>query len=144
MYQETNGLPSRLINFISFLTAKRNLFFSAADTSPRVCGVGVPQGGVLSSILFNLHPRLLNGYLLSDVRAAMYADDLLLCVRGSDTSYALGMLESAVMSLTPWLSGLNLSISPSKSQLCVFTRARGGPGMSRSGLVTSLSPVSHL
>ena len=43
-------------------------------------------------------------------------------------AYALSMLESAVMSLTPWLGGLGLSISPSKSQLCVFTRARGGPG----------------
>ena len=79
------GLPGRLINFISFLTAKRKLFFSAEDTSHRVCGVGVPQGGVLSPILFNLHLRLLNGYLPPDVRAAMYADDLLLYVRGSDS-----------------------------------------------------------
>ena len=118
------GLPGRLINFISFLTAKRNLFFSAADTSPRVGGVGVPQGGVLSPILFNLHLRLLNRYLPSDVRAAMYADDLLPYVRGSGAAYTLGMLESAVMSLTPWLGGLGLSISPSKSQLCLHQ----GPG----------------
>ena len=113
------GLPGRLINFISFLTAKCNLFFSASDTSPRVFGVGVPQGGVLSPILFNLHLRLLNKYLPSDVRAAMYADDLLLYVRGVTPSLnavcALGILESAVNSLTSWLGDLGLSISPSKS-----------------------------
>ena len=95
------GLPGRLINFVSFLTVKRNLFFSASDGSPRVCGVGVPQGGVLSPILFNLHLRFLNEHLPPDVRAAMYADDLLLYVRGSDAVRALGLLESAVESVTP-------------------------------------------
>ena len=43
-------LPGRLINFTSFLTAKRHLFFYSTDPSPRVCGVSVPQGGVLSTI----------------------------------------------------------------------------------------------
>ena len=119
-------LPGRLINFISFLTARHNLFFSSTDSNPRVCGVGVPQGGVLSLILFNLHLRLLNEFLPPDVRAAMYADDLLLYVRGTDTTRALGLLESAVDSLTPWFRGLGLSISIPKSQLCVFSRARHG------------------
>ena len=41
-------LPGRLLNFISFLTAKRHLFLSSADPSPRVCGVGVSQGGTRS------------------------------------------------------------------------------------------------
>ena len=122
------GLPGRLINFVSFLTAKRNLFFSAIDGSPRVCGVGVPQGGVLSPILFNLHLRRLNEHLPPDVRAAMYADDLLLYVRGSDAVRELGLLESAVDSLTPWLGSLGLSISLPKSQLCVFSRVRRGFG----------------
>ena len=103
-------LPGRLINFTSFFTAKRNLFFSSTDSSPRVCGMGVPQGGVLSPILFNLRLRLLNGFLPSDVRAAMYAGDLLLYVRGTDTAQALGLLESAMDSLTPWPPGLGLSI----------------------------------
>ena len=117
-------LPGRLLNFISFLTANRYLSFSSTDPSPRVCGVGVPQGSVLSPILFNLHLRLLNRFLLTDVRAAMYADDLLLYVRGRDSARALSLLESAMDSLTPWLDNLGLSISIPKCQLCVFTRAR--------------------
>ena len=35
-------LPGRLLNFISFLTAKRHLFFYSTDPSPKVCCVGVP------------------------------------------------------------------------------------------------------
>ena len=68
-------LPGKLINFISFLTARRNLFFSSTDSNPRVSRVGVPQGGVLSPILFNLHLRLLTEFLPPDVHAAMYADE---------------------------------------------------------------------
>ena len=107
-------LPCRIIIFMSFFTAKHNLFhlfFSPTDSSPRVCGVGVPQGGVWSPILFNLHLRLLNKFLPTDVRAAMYADDLLFYVRGSDSAQALSLLESAMDSLIPWLGRLGLSIS---------------------------------
>ena len=117
-------LPGRLINFVSFFIAKRYLSFSSTDPSPRVCGVGVPQGGVLSPMLFNLHLRLLKRFLPTEVRAAMYADDLLLYVRVTDSARALSLLESAMDSLTPWLGSLGLSISIPKCQLCVFTRAR--------------------
>ena len=58
----------------------------------------------------------------------MYADDLLLYVRGTDSAQALSLLESAMDSLTPWLRSLGLSISIPKSQLCVFSRARHGVG----------------
>ena len=73
-------LPGRLLNFISFLTAKRDLFFSSTDPSQRVCGVDVPQGCVLSPILSNLHLRLLNRFLPTEVRTAIYVDDLLFYV----------------------------------------------------------------
>ena len=77
----------------------------------------------MSSILFNLHLRLLNRFLPTDVRAGMYADDLILCVRGTGSALALSLLESAMDSLTPWLDNLGLSISIPKCQLCVFTMA---------------------
>ena len=58
------------------------------------------------------------------MRAAMYADDLLLYVRGADSARALSLLESAMDSLSIWLDNLGLSISIPKCQPCVFTRAR--------------------
>ena len=88
--------------------------------------MGVPQGGVLSPLLFNLHLRGINEILPVDVRASMYADDLLLYTRQVDPRLALLRLEEAVGLLTPWLQGLGLSISIPKCQLCFFTRARSG------------------
>ena len=123
-------LPGRLLNFFSFLTAKRHLFFSSSDRSPRVRGVGVPQGGVLSPILFNLHQRLLNRFLPAGVRAAMYADDLLLYVRGTDSAWALNLLELAMGSLTPWL-GFRF---PSAS--CVSYQGHGVRGLPPGGCVS--------
>ena len=48
------GLPGRVHNFINFITARRELSFSADGSGSRTCGVGVPQGGVLSPILFSI------------------------------------------------------------------------------------------
>ena len=135
-------LPGRLLNFISFLTGKRHLFFSSSDPSPRACGVGVPQRGVLSPILFNLHLRLLNRFLPAGVHSAMYADDLLLYVRGTDSAWALNLFELAMGSLTPWLGDLVDSISIPKCQLCVFSRNRRRVGDVCIELVIPSSPVS--
>ena len=117
-------VPGRIVNFVNFLTTKRILYFSATDDSPRICGVGVPQGGVLSPLLFSLHLRGINGILPVDVKASMYADDLLLYTRQADPHLALVRLEEAVGLLTTWLRELGLSISIPKCQLCFFTRAR--------------------
>ena len=117
-------VPGRIVNFVNFLTTRRMLHFSHGDTSPRLCGVGVPQGGVLSPILFSIHLRRVNEILPAEVRAAMYADDLLLYSRHSDPQQVLLHLERAMGSLAPWLRSLGLSISIPKCQMCLFTRAQ--------------------
>ena len=66
----------------------------------------------------------MNEILPAEVRAAMYADDLLLYSRHSDSQQALLHLERAVGHLTPWLRSLGLMISIPKCQMCLFTRTR--------------------
>ena len=114
-------VPGRIVNFVNFLTTRRMLHFSHGNTSPTLCGVGVPQGGVLSLILFSIHRRRVNKILPAEVRAAMY-EDLFLYSRHSDPQQALLQLERAMGSLVPWLRSLGLSISIPKCQICLFTR----------------------
>lgn len=69
-------VPVRLLYLVSFLVGKRNLFHSSYGGNPRACGIGVPQGGFLSPLLFNLTLRELGQDLPTGVKVA---DDLLIC-----------------------------------------------------------------
>lgn len=41
-------VSGRILNFVSFIISKKNLFFSSLNDRCRISEVGVPQGGVLS------------------------------------------------------------------------------------------------
>ncbi|XP_033231914.1 uncharacterized protein LOC117182908 [Belonocnema kinseyi] len=111
------GVPTRLLNLVSFLVSQQNCFFSSDRSKPRPCGVGAPQGGVLSQLLIWLVLR--RQHLPDGVSVAMYADDLLLYVTRILGQEAFELLELACEQLTPWLESLGLSITIPKSQLCL-------------------------
>ena len=118
------GLSSGILNFISHMTSRRELSFSADGSGARTCGVGVLQGGVLSPILFNIYTSRLIDVLPLGVRYAMYADDLFLYVRSSEVSAARDALAGALGLVIPWLRSLGFEISIAKCQFSVFTRSR--------------------
>lgn len=116
------GVSERIQNFVSFITSKKNLFFRSLKDRYRISGIGVPQGGVLSPLLFNLALIKIQSKLPVGVRIAMYADDILIYVRFRVSTDALELSRSSIESLTPWLSDMGLSISVPKTQVCVFSR----------------------
>ena len=119
-------VPGRILNAMSFFTAKRYLHFSSSlESPPRPCGISVPRGGLLSSLLFNIHLRCINNFLSDEVRISMYADDLLLYTRSGDLELTNIRIAMAMNNILPWLKTLGLSIPPSKPQLCYFLRAWG-------------------
>ena len=119
------SLPSRILNFISYMTSRRELSFSADGSGARSCGVGVPQGRVLSPILYNIYTSRLIEVLPPGVRYTMYAEDLFLYVRGRVISAARDLLAEALCMMIPWLRSLGFEISIAKCQFSVFTRSRG-------------------
>ncbi|XP_051156203.1 uncharacterized protein LOC127278511 [Leptopilina boulardi] len=116
------GTPTRLRNFVAHMVCRRNISFKEDDLRTYECGVGVPQGGVLSPLLFNLALRDICSRLPPGVRILQYADDILLYCRYTSATDALNLLAQAVRSLSPWLLEAGLNFSPSKSQLCLFDR----------------------
>ena len=89
-------LSSGILNFISYMTTRSESRIFADGSGARTCGVGVPQGGVLSPILFNIYTSRLIDIFPLGVRYATYVDDLFLYV-----------------------------ISIAKCQFSVFTRSKG-------------------
>lgn len=121
-----NKVPRRLFNFISFIVSRRNIIFQE-DQSPRCSGVGVPHGGVLSLLLFNLTLREIHKHLPANIRLLQIADDILIYCRSEDVNEALGSLKVAYENLSNWLISLGLFQAPEKSQLCIFHRKSFDP-----------------
>lgn len=111
--------PPRITNFVAFMITNRNITF-AADFEGRRCNVGVPQGGVLSPLLFNLTLRNIRQHLPQEVRLLQFADDIIIYQRTSNINEALANLEIAAEILNGNLGILGLKLAPEKSQLCIF------------------------
>ena len=101
------GLPNEICNFITYITARRELCFSADGSGSKTCGVGVPQGGGggggLSPILFNIYTSRIIDVLPLGIRCAMYADDLFLYTRSRSITVARDALAGALSLVMPWL-----------------------------------------
>ena len=94
-------LPCGIQNFITFITARRDLFFSDDGAQRRLCDVELHQVGILSAIFFNIYTNRLIYVLPMDVRCAMYADDLFLYTKGRDILGARDLLAASLDSVLP-------------------------------------------
>lgn len=87
---------------------------------PLACGL--PQGAVLSPLLFNV---LLHDMPKSDVvRVVSYADDISLVCIGKHFADVVGHMQGYLASLTEWLHRWRLVVNVPKSSYQVFTRKR--------------------
>lgn len=128
MYQL--GLPDRLVLIIRDFLRDRQFRFRVENThsSPHTTSAGVPQGSVLSPLLFSLFtsdvPRHHN------VQLALFADDTALYYSGRDRLTVVNRLQKAVTIIGEWFKKWRLELNPDKSQAILFQRSSG----SRRGL----------
>lgn len=123
--------PTRIINFISFLISEKHIFFDKNSKIPRISGVGVPQGGVLSPILFSLALRKIGECLPPGVKIIMYADDIIIYVTSKDLTAAKKLLSEAFKNISEWLAEISLEISLPKTQYILFSRSNTNINMDR-------------
>ncbi|XP_045127733.1 uncharacterized protein LOC123514149 [Portunus trituberculatus] len=103
-----------------FLTGRSFQVAVGASLSPSQ-GIhrGVPQGSILSPLLFNV--------LLSDLQVPthshllLYADDITIVSRAPTLSEAQDHLQEAATALGAWMTTWGLQVSASKSSLMCFT-----------------------
>lgn len=126
---EKLGLPRKIINFIFnlFLDRTAQLRVDGEIKCSRSVHKGLPQGSVLSPILFNLYTYDLFKYILPHCRLLQYADDLVLYMADCDILRAADKLSKALESLNIWLGLNGLDIAPLKSSVVIFTRKRLKP-----------------
>ncbi|XP_045122669.1 uncharacterized protein LOC123511112 [Portunus trituberculatus] len=102
-----------------FLTSRSFQVAVGASLSPsQGIHCGVPQGSILSPLLFNV--------LLSDLQVPthshlLYADDITIVSRAPTLSEAQDHLQEAATTVGAWMTTWGLQVSASKSSLMCFT-----------------------
>ena len=81
---------------------------------------GVPQGGVLSSFLFNLYIRSLPSPS-EDVKIITYADEITITTSGPDVKKMAVNVTEHLKKFSEWLKSRKLVLSAEKSTTTIFT-----------------------
>ena len=82
---------------------------------------GVPQGGVLSPTLFLVFINDLVSELPTGVKAALYADDLVLWCKEEHANTANYMIQQAIDQRIAWTEDWCVTVNKDKSSTSLFT-----------------------
>lgn len=114
------GFPRYIINWTYKFLKDRKFYCSQRGlvTQKYSQTRGVPQGSVLSPVLFNI---LLSSIPLCDsVQVYVYADDIAFFASASDIHSLQSTLQSYLGTLEAWFAKIRMSLNVNKSALIVF------------------------
>ncbi|KAL0849653.1 hypothetical protein ABMA28_013907 [Loxostege sticticalis] len=120
------SISEKLVQFICNTLMSRSILIRYQDyvVSPRSIWKGLPQGSVLSPLLYSIYTHDLDRTVNSFCNVLQYADDIALYFSCNSTSEASSRLNSALEYLSDWMTNHGLSISVPKCCCVTFTRKR--------------------
>ena len=115
-------LDPHINKFLAGYLRGRKTFVEFRDqkSKQRKMRQGVPQGGVLSPLLFNLYMATIP-LPPAPMRLVSYADDCSIIISGPKILPLCAELNAYLNTLNNWFIERNLHISPAKSSATVFT-----------------------
>lgn len=121
---ETAGIPLYITKWIKEYLHNRTVSVRVSNhlSEKTVMKTGLPQGAVLSPILFNV--MLYDMPKSEHVKILSYADDITIVSCGSNLVTVQENLQEYIDILLNWLNTWKLTINPSKCSLQVFTKKR--------------------
>lgn len=132
------GCSIKLIKFVKFITQERYIYTEQGEKNFRVVNKGVPQGAVLSPLLYSLYVTPIIQGLPEELFVSQFADDLALAIKTEPDCDNLTVLEDSIRVLDSNLSDLGLNITPLKSQFLHFNRKKIPLGKKKSSLKTNI------
>lgn len=123
------SIPEKIIRVLCSILMCREVLLRVPgqNLGTRLVWKGLPQGCVLSPILYNLYTSSLHLSLNPDCQILQYADDLVLYISSPSISQASSSLQISLDSLSLWLEERGLQLSASKSTVVTFSRKRNIP-----------------
>ena len=111
--------------FSSYLHGRtQSIKLDGKHSSECAINAGVPQGGVLSPLLFSIFINTLTQHISSSYH--LYADDLQIYTTAAvgDISSAISKINSDLQAISNWSKSFGLCINPNKSQVCIFGNSK--------------------
>lgn len=114
------GVPPRTRKFIYNLTAFRKIScrYGHIDTW-KWAYKGLPQGSVLSPVLYTLYVAQFDLDYVENAKIIQYADDVCIYSPINATHCGLKAVELSVANINNTLDNLGLSLSTTKTKLCI-------------------------
>ena len=121
------GFRGRLPIFIREFLEGRSFRVRVGSThsDPVSQEMGVPQGSILSPVLFSIKINNIVNAVTRGTDASLFVDDFALCVRGSALHRVERALQLCVNRVQNWVSDNGFKFSPSKTTCVHFHRVRG-------------------
>ena len=119
-------IPPIFANRIVTLYSERHVYVRNKNKliGPRVTSVGIPQGSILSQILYSIYVSDIMEILPEEVKILQFIDDISIYVTHKEMDLCHHKLDNAVRHILSWLTKNGLSLSLDKSVVCTFTRKR--------------------
>jgi len=119
------GISSTTLSWIKSYLLNRSFYVNIENSKSSVFQLlyGVPQGSVLSPLLFILYtPPLSSVISNSSANHQLYADDtqLLSSFSALDFSHNITHLENTITNVSNWMSSNFLSLNPSQTEFLIF------------------------
>ncbi|MCP4061384.1 MAG: hypothetical protein GY738_29760 [Pseudoalteromonas sp.] len=120
----SSNLHPNIIRWLSCYLRGRMAYCSYKNTnsSPKIVHTGVPQGSVISPVLFNFY--IADAPHLPPANTSSYADDLNSYHSSPKIPQSVNFINSHLSSIADWASSNGLSIAPNKSTVTLFTPDR--------------------
>ena len=113
-------IPSKFITFVFNLINDRNIIgmFNSQPFKNAFTNKGLPQGYILSPLLFNLYLYAISTKLHPGIKCLSFADDILIYCRDANPAFISSELNLTINSLNNWFESISLKIAPHK---CSYT-----------------------
>ncbi|KAL7286421.1 hypothetical protein TKK_0019370 [Trichogramma kaykai] len=121
------GCSSCPLKFIKFITHERIIHTTNNDTTRRSYK-GVPQGSVLSPLLYSIYVASIIEDLPAHVYISQFADDLAVYTISGDSVCSISSLENSVQIIDRNLNKLGLNIAPHKTKFIHINNKKIKPG----------------
>ena len=118
------GLRGRILAWLEAYLTNRKMKVRIGDTisTERLTEAGVPQGAILSPLLFNIMTRDIPQE--GNIHFYSYADDMTFSVAGRDKAQTRRTMQRYLDKITKWLQDWGMIISRTKSVVQIFTRQK--------------------